>query len=381
MARIASKIGWVWKFTTAAGLAACVSDAAHGQIHEIQFEQGFITVDQAPLAIPSVEQLQSVKIDPQVRKAVQDLDDPSFSMREQATDVLLDDSTDKLQLYAMLAGKDLTCEQRYRLLTVLQEKLVNVPRGALGVSTDLVEMHQMQRNPFGAVEGVRIAELLPGLPAERVLQVGDRITHIDGKALVQMGDLQFMVQSKRPGERVQLSVKRAKVDGQGHVLVDGDGREVMEELEIGIELGSAEALKAIGGRFGQSNTLSPVEQVRKHEANEAFKMYGPPARSIAVRGGEGALYAATMRHQKQDQFDDQTGDDFVNVDQHPAIKSLLADRIQMMRDGRVSTPRDLERWKTRLAELYEQNRELQLSVEEQEYLQRVIDRYMQLVNE
>src|ERR1043165_1917174 len=92
------------------------------------------------LAMPSPEELKQVKVDPALRALVQQLEDPSFAAREEATRKLIEASPDRMQLYAILRpGSDITPEQRYRLLAALRENLVKSPRGAIGISMQPVQ--------------------------------------------------------------------------------------------------------------------------------------------------------------------------------------------------------------------------------------------------
>lgn len=75
------------------------------------------------------------------------------------------------------------------------------------------------------LEGVLIAEVLPGSPAASVLQpttmngdgtinLGDLITHIDGEPVKQVEDLLSEVEKKREGDSVRLTVMRKGVKGE-----------------------------------------------------------------------------------------------------------------------------------------------------------------------
>ncbi|KAI2499002.1 hypothetical protein MHU86_15506 [Fragilaria crotonensis] len=75
------------------------------------------------------------------------------------------------------------------------------------------------------LEGVLIAEVLPGSPAASILQpttmngdgtinLGDLITHIDGEPVKQVEDLLSEVEKKREGDSVRLTVMRKGVKGE-----------------------------------------------------------------------------------------------------------------------------------------------------------------------
>lgn len=58
--------------------------------------------------------------------------------------------------------------------------------------------------------GIFVLGVFPGMPAEKVLEAGDRITAIDGKRLKESKDMTDYVQSKQPGETVMLTYERDK---------------------------------------------------------------------------------------------------------------------------------------------------------------------------
>ena len=120
-------------------------------------------------------------------------------------------------------------------------------------------------------------EQLPDLPAERVLQRGDRITHVDGNPLNGRNDLIHRVQARRPGDEVQLVVNRVRRDGDGRPLLNEARQAQYETLEIGIVLASAELLKQFDSR------KSDVESMREEEADWAMKLFAPQPALIKFR--------------------------------------------------------------------------------------------------
>lgn len=329
-------------------------------------------------SMPTAEQLQGVRIDPSLRSCVGQLDDPSFATREQATNRLMDDSTDRLQLYAMLSRADLAAEQRYRLLNVLRERLTKTPRGALGISTNPFPM--VQQGP-GGQPGIRVEDLIPGLPAEHVLRIGDRITHIDSRPVMQMSDLQFIVQCKRPGEKVQLNIQRPQVDADGKFIMDANNQPVLDPMQVEIELGSAERLKEFNSAIGRGQSMqpSPVEAMRLAEAGEAQRKFSPVPQPIAVRGGPMALVAATAQAAGANGSIENCDDP--EIDQEPLIQNLIMQR-KLIADGRLNDSRPLrDAWKNQLRILIEQVTQPDLSDKDREYLKRVIDRYADLMRD
>ncbi|MCH8152002.1 MAG: PDZ domain-containing protein [Planctomycetes bacterium] len=224
-----------------------------------------------PLAFPTRQELASVDVTAQVMALVARLDHPCYREREAATKALQDAPDDQRQLYAVLARETLTTEQRHRLLAVVRQRLLNTPRGALGISM------QIERPDANQPGEVVIMDLLPDLPAERVLQRGDRITHVDGNPLNGRNDLIRRIQARRPGDEVQLVVNRVRRDGAGRPLWNEARQPQYETLEIDIVLASAELLK----QFGSGR--SEVESIREAEADWAMTLFAPRPALIKFR--------------------------------------------------------------------------------------------------
>ena len=228
-----------------------------------------------PLAFPTRQELASVDVTAQVMALVARLDHPCYREREAATQALQDGRDNRRQLYAVLAREALSAEQRHRLLAVVRQRLLNTPRGALGIRM-LFEQPDANQ-PGGSV----IMDLLPDLPAERVLQRGDRITHVDGNPLNAPNDLIRRVQARRPGDEVQLVVNRVRRDGDGRPLLNEARQPQYEVLAIDIVLASAELLRDGAGNPPPGNRL--VEQARLIEAQHAAHLFAPRPKLIEIR--------------------------------------------------------------------------------------------------
>jgi serine protease Do len=64
------------------------------------------------------------------------------------------------------------------------------------------------------LEGVQIADVLHGSPAQKAgLRAGDIITELDGKPVKNEKDLQKILDSKSPGDKVSITIKRADDEG------------------------------------------------------------------------------------------------------------------------------------------------------------------------
>lgn len=175
--------------------------------------------------------LASVRISAQDLSAVAELDSREFVRREAAGARLRAPGVTAEVIFAILSQGDLSVEQRERLLTIAQEKVLALPRGALGLR---MQPSGDMRNP-----GVEVLLLLPGMPAERVLKIGDRIERIDGQPLATSSDLVEIIQSKMPGESVRLSIARQQRDDRGKPKIDPAGGFVEDRMEFEVALTTA----------------------------------------------------------------------------------------------------------------------------------------------
>jgi hypothetical protein len=312
-----------------------------------------------PPLLPDRDDLADLRVDPAIRRLAERLDDPSFSAREEAMEALQDAEVDVAQLCALLAEETLSAEQRCRLLMILRRRLVYTPRGALGIS--------MVARP-GDPGGVEVLDLVAGMPAQRVLQIGDRITHIDGRRLHSGDELIIVVQARQPGEVTDLTVMREKRDDQGRVFRNDDGRTAWETLRIAVELGSSAALAnpnpALPLRRG------PVEVARAAEMEEALRRYAPQPKHVDLRQGQAA--------------------DFIVPAQEPPPMRELADARRAMQnlqiqliliaEGRLQRDATLRRtWNRQLAALRELAGRGDLPERDRQAVGALADRFAELI--
>lgn len=225
--------------------------------------------------IPQRAQLEAIELPEALIAIVNRLGEADYETRQQATDELHSRDFSINELLAVFVQLSPGPEQRQRLLGVIQDQLINAPRGAVGIS-----MQQRNREDGEGVE-VIVTDLIEGLPAERVLEIGDRITHLDGRIFESMNDLPTLVQTKRPGETVELTVLRLKRDVAGGVVMDQQGQQVHEEMEITIELGSAELLRdPIAGRPTQQ---SEVQRQRVRQMRAIEQQFAAETKQVEIR--------------------------------------------------------------------------------------------------
>lgn len=335
-------------------LALAGAGKASAQIElRLQQQNPFSTIDQVTPPF-SREQLKNISVEPEVLNIVVRLDSDDFAEREAATETLRGNENWRMQLYALLAGEELSVEQRCRLLQVVRDQLVNIPRGALGI--EMAPMLPMRGGPLE----IRIVDLIPGLPAERVLQVGDRIIEIDGQPLFMEDDLQSRVQSKRPGDSVGVTVRRAKLDENGKVIKDANDEPVTEILRLNIALGSAEILDR--QRRDLRVISNRVQTARRIEADAIIYAFAPQAQLVNVQGG-----MRSLSHEDP-------------IDQHPAIINLLVQR-DMLNDRNPEQTRMMqEMWRRQLADLVDLSNHPGLTEDERDRMRQVAERFMEIMN-
>ena len=94
-----------------------------------------------------------------------------------------------------------------------------VVRGWLGVV--IQDITPEMAESLGAKEGVIIAQIMPGSPADKAgLRIGDIVIEIDGQKISEVRDLQFRIMRTQPGREISLKVLR-------------DGKEVNIRAKVG----------------------------------------------------------------------------------------------------------------------------------------------------
>jgi hypothetical protein len=172
-----------------------------------------------------------------LRAIVARFEDPDWSTREEAARRLEAHPAPDEALLRILDQDELSEEQRQRLMGVISRRILLRERGAIGI-------RMSTRGVFGdnAVSGVEVTELLPGLPAERVLDVGDVITQIDERAIRVNADLITHVQRMPPGQVIEVVVMRPRFVEAGKApdpaWIRGDGDRWFERIDVEFALGS-----------------------------------------------------------------------------------------------------------------------------------------------
>lgn len=293
-----------------------------------------------------------------LRPVVVKLDDASFDLREEATKQLKDLVGDDVgALQAFLQDGGLSSEQRYRLLQVYSDKLLNRPRGALGIS--------MNPRPAMGDDGVEIMALVQGMPAEEVLKVGDVIREIDGELIRDSNDLRWHVQTKKPGDFIMLVIDRPRTDENGLRVFDEHNNVVYDRMRVEFELGSLDRLNEINGtNVGEDGQ---VQQERQARVEAALRSFSPPMHEIEVRN-KAAMIQAMLDGPNSS----------ADVDDHPIIVAMMQDVERIVKGNLPVTAADLERWNAYQSQLAREYSDPDISRAEQEYLLRVIKRFLEL---
>ena len=230
------------------------------------------------------------------------------------------------------------------------EHLIDQPRGAIGI--------EMRPSVIADGEGyVEITRLVPGMPAERVLQIGDRITHVDGHAMDDRAALGVIVQLKSPGDRVRIRLLRRQQDQAGRIIFNDSGQPVYAPMQTELELGSYKTLED-SSRMGRLTTV--IAEQRRMEIESARLMYGARPQPVQI---ENAVSAEDM---------------------HPAIRTLLNDQRQIRRgwltpeDVEVEWKSGFERLKTQIDQIDSRGR---MSAQDRAYFRRVLDRYLAIMED
>ena len=200
-----------------------------------------------------IKAVRSTVIPATVRPLVDQLADPNWSIREAATARLQTMSIPDEALMRVLDQWSLVAEQRHRLLNILDRRITSRKRGAIGI--------KMSPSNLDGISGILVTDLIPGLPARRVMRIGDVIRRIDDAAIRTNDDLIRHVQQLPPGRRIAVEVLRPLGPDEENpveadeLVVSESGRR-FQVVEVEFALGSYEKL-------GDAPTVSNPETNRR----------------------------------------------------------------------------------------------------------------------
>lgn len=215
----------------------------------------------------SPERLANVQPPPEVLKLLPDLNNPSFKVREAASQKLLEPTISDEAIWAVLDRFTLSDEARSRLLTAAVRRVGERPRGALGIRMDQAPMDR---------PGVVIRSTLTGLPAEKFLKAGDVIEEIEGVPVLTTMDLVDSIRNFAPGREIKIKLRRPDMDAQGRPLIGPDGKTNDRPVDIVMPLGNAEDLNKAEPGEGQA-ALNMQLQQRASEGKMILRRFAQPA--------------------------------------------------------------------------------------------------------
>jgi hypothetical protein len=292
------------------------------------------------------ERIREVRPGAAAEQALRDLDAPEYAARERGTRVLLSEGVRDEEVYALLSRPNLSAEQHARLLEAAQRRILDAPRGALGI--------QMSER-FGEDSGVTVTGIIRGMPSEGVLRAGDRIVEINREPVLTTGDLVEIVQNMRPGERVRVAVMRGERDERGRVRADEQGRLLETRVEVEMPLGSAKDLERLGDGNMVTRPGDGTREIMVFNLRRAF-MRVPSALPVERRADEA--------------FDTESHPDIVEA------RKLLARPRDPTLDAGV-----YGMMQARLAQLEAASRAPNLTDPERAWLEAVVARYREIMAE
>lgn len=277
-------------------------------------------------------------------RLVAGLDAEAFATREEAAAVLQDADWTPEQLRAVLERDTLSVEQRHRLLTAYEQRVLYMPRGALGVRMMYIPGRV---GPDGRLlpGEIEITQLVEDMPASEVLLVSDHITHIDGQAPKGDRDLINWVQRKQPGDPVKLTVKRTRRTA--------DNRQFIDHLEIEMTLGAAKDLNQTPAELAGNQIL----ESRRSDVADVHRRYGAQRKVIQAS------------HVWAKRFDPAS---------HPLIRRTHLEILQVRANRRSVDDQLLQEWRSRAAQLLDEFKTTNDPIVEDELMQ-VLELYTDMV--
>ncbi len=237
--------------------------------------------------------LERVTVDAEVEALVARLDGATWAERQDATEALVALPVSSDQIWARLDRGGLSPEQHERLLEAACRRIVDRPRGALGIRMGMMAADR---------GGVLVDGLLPGLPARAVLKVGDRITEIDGRPIADSGDLIELVQGMAPGAVVHMVIFRPERDPGGRLQLGPNGQPAETRLQVEVPLGSSVELERVEREqeAGGMALRGRVTDRRDQEARALRERFGGYRGAVRVPGrasvpGENDSFEAALR--------------------------------------------------------------------------------------
>jgi len=338
-------------WATTLALLLAFAGAAHAQQQPVRRLTDL--QPQPEVQAPKIEQpdFSHITIDPALREIVDQFGSDDFAEREAASERLTKRDFPREQIYAVLTQLELNAEQRHRLMSHIISQLVNAPRGALGISMSWIN------EAFDQPGYILVERIIPGFDAARVLEFRDRITHVDGERLQSNGDFVRLVQSKKPGDAIEVIVQRPNRQPNGPDF---------ESLEFTITLGSLDELRTMPGN---NRVIEAPDDKFTEELRWVLQVFVSARQTINVEGELPELPPEQVVPSP--------------VDDDPAIAALLRE-IQKMQDEEVdpeTMQRRLVNWQRYLTTVVQRAREEGLTVAERNHRIEVANRMAELIGQ
>ncbi len=270
---------------------------------------------------------QQLPVDPRLRLSsyMDRLGSDQWLDRERATlDLARDRLVEERFIIERLVKSPMSQEQRLRLLRSIETRLLVLPKGALGISMKkhISDFIDQDGNP---VSGVEVVDLIPGMPAEDVLRVGDVMISIEGEPFEVPSQVSSLIKQYWPGDEVELEVARDEV-----VAEDQDDQiRRSRRIRIRIQLGSTEQLdqQNRNSRFSNNDRYRDEKRVYDY-----YQQYGPRPRLLNPPENEGQpMQVSTVP---------------MGLDVNLILKQLVADRTAVLEKtpGAMSATEFTEKW-------------------------------------
>lgn len=163
------------------------------------------------------------------------------------------------------------------------KKYGNVQRAMLGIQgQDVLNYINVEKDKgkdvdLGTNSGVYVAKVEEdGAGAAAGLKEGDVITHIDGKKVTKMAELQEMINSKRPGDKMSITFLHRKNKVNKTVT--------LKNAQGNTNIVKVADLDVLGGNYREI-TQSQKEQLRISYGLEVMKVSNGPLKEVGIAKG------------------------------------------------------------------------------------------------
>jgi hypothetical protein len=206
----------------------------------------------------SQEQLQGVTPGPLALKTLEKLDAIKFEVREEAQREFEGEAIPVRELYSLLWRNTLSAEQRVRLVSAAQLRILGAPRAIIGI-----HMAPDSATTPGAV----IADVSVGVPAHEVLRRNDRIVQVEDSPIERRDDVVSVVSTREPGDTLRVVVVRSTENARE------------ERVEVSVKLVAMPATERREQAMGLPPRADSLRQLRAMQLKEQFAV---KARALPV---------------------------------------------------------------------------------------------------